>query len=64
MKERHHFQTTRSLDRPVSEYDARDSMKRMKAQQQGITLITVPFWWDRSPQRYFGVSLSLFFMRV
>jgi hypothetical protein len=23
----------------------------MQAQQQGITLITIPFWWDRSPQR-------------
>jgi hypothetical protein len=27
-------------------------MKQAKAAQQGITLITVPFWWDRTPQRY------------
>jgi hypothetical protein len=38
---------------PVSAIEVRDTMKQMQAQQQGITLVTIPFWWDRSPQRFF-----------
>jgi hypothetical protein len=31
----------------------------MQAHQQGITLITVPYWWDRTPQRSISLSFSL-----
>jgi hypothetical protein len=62
-KEAHHFKTTRYSHKPVIEIEAKDSMKQMQAQQQGITLITVPFWWDRSSQRFHfshSFSVSLF----
>jgi hypothetical protein len=51
-KEAHHYKPTRTAFQPVQIYAIRDQMKQMQAQQQGITLITIPFWWDRSPQRF------------
>lgn len=37
---------------PIAEVRARDSMKSVLARDSGITLVNVPFWWDRSVDRY------------
>jgi hypothetical protein len=50
-KEAHHFKSTRYAHQPVSAIAARDTTKQMQAQFHGITLITIPFWWDRTPDR-------------
>jgi hypothetical protein len=51
-KDRHHFKTAQYSYSPVNTFEQRDSMKHAGAHQQGITIITVPFWWDRTPERY------------
>jgi hypothetical protein len=51
-KDTHHYKASRYEFKILNTYQTRDAMKRVKAVQQGITLIIVPFWWDRTPQRY------------
>jgi hypothetical protein len=47
----HHYKTTHFVQQPLNKVKTKDTMKQMQAQEQGITLITIPFWWDRTPQR-------------
>jgi len=51
-KERHHFMTSEYTYQPVEKYMKLDALKHEIAQAKGITLITVPFWWDGKPTRY------------
>jgi len=51
-QDRYHFKTAVFSDGPQSKYDARDSTKRMKVLEQGITLVHVPYWWNRTSERY------------
>lgn len=37
---------------PVEHYSGRDMMKHQLAEEKGITLITIPFWWDGTLDRY------------
>jgi hypothetical protein len=50
-QEAHHYKATQFTYQPVSTIETRDILKQLGAPQQGITLITVPFWWDRTPER-------------
>jgi hypothetical protein len=34
-------------------YQERDKIKRAQAQEKGITLVVVPFWWAGGVERYF-----------
>jgi hypothetical protein len=47
-----------NTDHHVSLYAAKDAMKHTQTKQVGITLITVPFWWDRTPQSCVLLFLS------
>lgn len=38
--------------KPLEEIQARDRVKKALAGAEGITLITVPFWWDGKIERY------------
>jgi hypothetical protein len=51
MKDQHHYKTTSHARGLLSDYKAKDAVKQLQAEKQGITLIIVPFWWDRNPQR-------------
>jgi hypothetical protein len=64
LKEAYHFKSTRYAHKPVSAIEAKDTMKQVQAQQQGLTLITIPFWWDRTPQRCALLSLSFPFLSI
>jgi hypothetical protein len=59
VKEPHHYKTTNYSFKPIDTVETRDSIKQIQAQQQGITLITVPFWWDRTPHRFIAFSSLL-----
>eukprot|EP00026_Physarum_polycephalum_P003067 Phypoly_transcript_03076.p1 GENE.Phypoly_transcript_03076~~Phypoly_transcript_03076.p1 ORF type:complete len:846 (+),score=126.53 Phypoly_transcript_03076:232-2538(+) len=42
----HHYFQSRYGKATLEEYQKRDKMKREQAEEQGITLIDIPFWWD------------------
>jgi hypothetical protein len=46
--ETHYFST--HIFGKASERQRADQIKRKFAKQLGITLISIPFWWDKSPQ--------------
>lgn len=47
MKEQHHyFESTYAKTMTLKQIKERDKMKMQQAQEKGITLICVPFWWD------------------
>ena len=50
-QERHHYIVSECVMKPLAEIQKRDALKKELAQQQGITLITVPCWWDGRPDR-------------
>ena len=37
--------------KPLEEIKHRDAIKRQLAEQNGITLISVPCWWDGTTER-------------
>jgi hypothetical protein len=49
-QEAHHYRNEKHICQPLSVIESQDMMKKMQALRQGITLIIVPFWWDRTPQ--------------
>jgi len=50
-QERHHYTSVEFLHVPLSAIQARDKKKVALARAKGITLITVPCWWDGQYQR-------------
>ena len=42
-QEAHHYT---SKDQPVETVQERDTLKQALAKDKGITLVTIPFWWD------------------
>jgi len=51
-KERHHYlKVTSYSDVSLEEIKDRDKLKQTLVAQKGITLITVPCWWDRQRER-------------
>jgi len=52
MQEEHHYTATQYAYQPLANIKRRDEMKKKLADQQGITLIVVPPWWDGETARY------------
>jgi len=50
-KEEHHYRATEYAGQPTDVYTRLDKVKQQLAKQKGITLITVPFWWDGRQER-------------
>ena len=44
--------------RPLEEIKQRDETKKQLAQSKGITLITVPCWWDGTIERYVHITTT------
>jgi len=51
-QERHHYISAQYTYRPLEEIQSRDAVKVTLAASKGITLITVPCWWDGAVERY------------
>ena len=53
MKERHHYVTVhnKNLYQSLGDVKKRDELKQQLVREKGITLITVPFWWDGKEER-------------
>ncbi len=47
----HHFLSVSYTSVPVEIYKLRDQEKLKVLQKLGITLITVPYWWDKNLER-------------
>jgi len=43
--------TTAHTYQPVDTFQAKDALKRKLAAEKGMTLITVPCWWDGKQDR-------------
>ena len=56
IKDRHHYVSSPHAQKPLEYYQSRDKAKRKLIEEQGITLITVPCWWDGRPERFFLLS--------
>ena len=50
-QEKHHFIKHTTFNKPLAEIKARDKMKQELANKAGITLISIPFWWDNRIER-------------
>jgi len=50
-QELHHYTSVRHSYKPVEAIRERDKMKKEVAAANGITLITVPCWWDNRLER-------------
>lgn len=50
-KEKHHYVSTSYAYQPLDVLQSRDKMKQQLATTQGITLVTVPCWWDGRTER-------------
>jgi len=50
-KERYHYMDTSYTQMPLSERQEADKRKRELAAEKGITLISIPFWWDGTRER-------------
>src|ERR1700722_1328892 len=51
-QERHHYSDVDYANNRVTDVRGRDQAKRALAAEKGITLVTVPFWWDGRTDRY------------
>src|SRR5690348_13650722 len=51
-KERHHYLNAEYSQVPLEAVRQQDEVKKQLAKEQGITLVTVPFWWDGRENRY------------
>jgi hypothetical protein len=61
LQEAYHYKQTGYGYLPLTMLEDRDNMKRVQAQRQGITLLIVPFWWDKTPERFAHRTISLMF---
>jgi len=53
LQEKHHYiSSTEYTYQPLQHYQHMDALKRKLAEDNGITIITVPFWWDKQKDRY------------
>lgn len=50
-QEKHHYMSSDYTYQPLSYFTSRDQVKQRLAQAKGITLITVPYWWDGKEER-------------
>jgi len=57
-QERHHYINAEYAFNPVEDYKERDKRKQQLALQKGITLVTVPCWWDGKPSRFFYIIVT------
>eukprot|EP01027_Heterolobosea_sp_BB2_P011557 GEZU01016823.1.p1 GENE.GEZU01016823.1~~GEZU01016823.1.p1 ORF type:complete len:144 (+),score=20.19 GEZU01016823.1:43-474(+) len=53
-----HYQEVHAFG-PQSQYEQRDEEKLASCKKAGITLITVPYWWDRTTQSIGGTIAAL-----
>ncbi len=60
-QEKHHYSTTGYTYKPTAHFMERDRVKRQVAEKKGVTLIIVPYWWDKTPDRYSYIILFLLF---
>jgi len=51
-QERHHYVHSEFVTKPLEEIKHRDKIKHDLAKQSGISLITIPCWWDGRLDRY------------
>jgi len=63
----HHYKSAGYAFETLDIYRTRDSVKQQLAQDRGISLITIPFWWDGKIERsaiyiYIFLPLSLPFL--
>mgnify|MGYP007114686246 CR=1 FL=1 len=54
----HHYAATEYSSQPSDINQARDNLKLQLAAQKGVTLITVPCWWDGKQGRW-GIRILL-----
>ena len=47
----HHYSGTGYAYKELGFYQARDLKKQQLAEQRGITIVPVPFWWDDTIER-------------
>jgi len=52
LKERHHYEGVEGFQ-PLEVIKKRDQIKDELAASRGITLISVPYWWDGQEERFF-----------
>ena len=52
LKERHHYEGVEGFQ-PLDVIKKRDQIKDELAASRGITLISVPYWWDGQEERFF-----------
>jgi hypothetical protein len=45
-QEKHHYITSDQVHVPLQKTQTRDALKRKLIEEKGITLVTIPFWWD------------------
>ena len=50
-QEAHHYVDNEGFQ-PLHIYHKRDSLKKDLAEKSGISLVIVPYWWDRTIARY------------
>lgn len=51
-QEQHHYASVNFVYQPLEEVQERDKTKQQLVAEKGITLITVPYWWDCQKERY------------
>jgi hypothetical protein len=55
--ESHHYFTSHYGKLTLLEYQEKDQRKKERMREKGITLITIPFWWDFKQERYIVAHL-------
>lgn len=48
----HHYKSVGHAYEPLDVYQRRDEQKKALTSSKGITLISVPYWWDGTEERY------------
>ena len=51
-QDKHHYASADYSYQPLQTYRTRDNAKRKLAEGKGITLLSIPCWWDGSNERY------------
>jgi len=57
-QEKHHFMHAGYTYEPLSAVKERDKAKNDLAAAKGITLISIPFWWDGKMERYQSTKIK------
>ena len=56
VQEKHHYSSTEYTYQPLQSYQQKDEAKRKLAAEKGLSLVTVPFWWNGNLERYCNVD--------